>query len=145
MVKFLGDGALAQFPSIEEAVRSADELQFEFTRLAKAERLLARDLRIGVHLGEVGETPEGDLYGDGVNIASRIQSVAKHGEVWVSEDAHRQLRQHPEIHFARRGSHNLKGLATPLNLYAVSLLRDVAPGRWSAASSSGPTRRSSKR
>ena len=58
VVKFLGDGAMAQFPSIEEAVRSADELQFEYTRLAKAERLLARDLRIGVHLGEVAETPK---------------------------------------------------------------------------------------
>ncbi|HJR54367.1 MAG TPA: adenylate/guanylate cyclase domain-containing protein, partial [Gemmatimonadota bacterium] len=121
VVKFLGDGALAEFQSTEQAVRSADALRADFTRVAEAEGLGARELRIGVHVGDVATTEDGDLYGDGVNVASRIQAAADPGEVWVSEDVRRQLRQRPELRFAARGEHALKGLRTPLELHAVGI------------------------
>ena len=121
VVKFLGDGALAEFPSTEQAVRSADALRADFARVAEAEGLGARELRIGVHVGDVATTEDGDLYGDGVNVASRIQAAADPGEVWVSEDVRRQLRQRPELRFATRGTHSLKGLRTPLELHAVGI------------------------
>ena len=121
VVKFLGDGALAEFPSTEQAVRSADVLRADFARVAEAEGLGTRELRIGVHVGDVAATEDGDLYGDGVNVASRIQAAADPGEVWVSEDVRRQLRQRPELRFASRGEHALKGLRTPLELHAVGI------------------------
>ena len=121
VVKFLGDGALAEFPSTERAVRSADALRADFARVAEAEGLGAKELRIGVHVGDVASTEDGDLYGDGVNVASRIQAAADPGEVWVSEDVRRQLRQRPELRFASRGAHTLKGLRTPLELHAVGV------------------------
>ena len=127
VVKFLGDGALAEFLSTEQAVRSADALRADFARVAEAEGLPARKLRIGVHLGDVASTEDGDLYGDGMNIASRIQAAADPGEVWVSEDVRRQLRQRPEIRFGPRGEHPLKGLRTPLKLHAVAIGREVPP------------------
>ena len=121
MVKFLGDGALAEFPSTEQAVRSADALRADYSRVAEAEGLGVGELRIGVHVGDVATTEDGDLYGDGVNVASRIQAAADPGEVWVSEDVRRQLRQRPELRFASRGEHALKGLRTPLELHAVGI------------------------
>ena len=141
VVKFLGDGVLAEFPSTEQAVRSADALRADFSRVAEAEGLGARELRIGVHVGDVAATEDGDLYGDGVNVASRIQAAADPGEVWVSEDVRRQLRQRPELRFGPRGEHALKGLATPLALHAIAIGRDVpaatqragAPARASAS------------
>ncbi|CAN5869258.1 adenylate/guanylate cyclase domain-containing protein [soil metagenome] len=126
VVKFLGDGALAEFPSTELAVRSADTLRADFSRVAEAEGRGSKELRIGVHVGDVAETGDGDLYGDGVNVASRIQAAADPGEVWVSEDVRRQLRQRPELRFAARGEHALKGLRTPLALHAVGI-GDSAP------------------
>jgi len=126
VVKFLGDGALAEFPSTEQAVRSADALRADFARVAEAEGLGARELRIGVHVGDVATTEDGDVYGDGVNVASRITAAADPGEVWVSEDVRRQLRQRPELRFAPRGEHALKGLRTPLELHAVGIGESAA-------------------
>jgi TolB-like protein/class 3 adenylate cyclase len=121
VVKFLGDGALAEFPSTEEAVRSADTLRADLARVAEAEGLGVSELRIGVHVGDVAATEDGDLYGDGVNVASRIQAAADPGEVWVSEDVRRQLRQRPELRFASRGERMLKGLRSPIALHAVGI------------------------
>ena len=136
VVKFLGDGALAEFPSTEQAVRSADALRADFARVAEAEGLGARELRIGIHVGDVASTEDGDLYGDGVNVASRIQAVADPGEVWVSEDVRRQLRQRPELRFASRGERTLKGLRSPIALHAVGI-GDSAPAEDPSAVKSG--------
>jgi adenylate cyclase len=126
VVKFLGDGALAEFPSTEQAVRSADALRADYARVAEAEGLGAKELRIGVHVGDVATTEDGDVYGDGVNVASRITAATDPGEVWVSEDVRRQLRQRPELRFAPRGEHALKGLRTPLELHAVGIGESAA-------------------
>jgi len=125
VVKFLGDGALAEFSSTDMAVRSAEALIGAFAASAEADGLASGELRVGVHVGDVVATEDGDLYGDGVNVASRIQAAGDPGEVWVSEDVRRQLRQRPEFRFESRGERELKGLRRPLAMHAVQVL-DVA-------------------
>src|SRR6185295_13431098 len=82
---------------------------------------LKRDsqLRLGVHLGEVNATPDGDLYGDGINTAARLQHEAQPGQVIVSEDVWRQLRQRPEFRFASLGPVELRGITTAVEVYDV--------------------------
>ena len=124
IVKFLGDGALAEFASTDEAVRSASGLMDAFAREIGGTPPTA--LRIGVHVGDVVTAPDGDLYGDGVNVASRIQSAAEPGEVWTSEDVWRQLRQRPAFHFEARGEPELRGMDAPLAVYAVKVAAGAA-------------------
>jgi serine/threonine-protein kinase len=136
VVKFLGDGALAEFPSTDEAVRSAGDLLLAFRTTAQTEGLAAGELRIGVHVGDVVGTEDGDLYGDGVNVASRIQAAGDPGEIWVSEDVRRQLRQRPEFRFQPRGEKELKGLKRPLVMHAIEVL-DAAT--WTPPEAGAPT------
>jgi TolB-like protein/class 3 adenylate cyclase/Tfp pilus assembly protein PilF len=121
IVKFIGDAVLAEFPSTHEAVRSAIELMDRFATGARSQGLESVDLRVGVHVGDILTAMDGDVYGDGVNIASRIQAAAEPGQVWVSEDVWRQLHQRKEFQFESRGEHALKGVATPVGLYGVRL------------------------
>ena len=122
IVKSMGDGALAEFSSSEMAVRSAHALIAAFAHTADSDGLRTSGLRVGVHVGDVAATDDGDLYGDGVNVASRLQSAARPDEVWVSEDVWRQLRRRPELEFDSRGEHTLKGIAQPMQAYAVVVL-----------------------
>jgi class 3 adenylate cyclase/tetratricopeptide (TPR) repeat protein len=146
VVKSMGDGALAEFSSTEMAARSAHALHGAFSAAAGEAGLEARGLRVGVHVGDVAVTDDGDLYGDGVNVASRIQSAAVPGEVWVSDDVWRQLRRRPELEFDPRGEHELKGIGQPMQAWALSVLDEegwtppepsaaraaVTPGRFAA-------------
>ncbi len=122
IVKSMGDGALAEFSSTEMAARSAFALHGAFADAASEAGLRAGGLRVGVHVGDVAVTDDGDLYGDGVNVASRLQSAAVPGEVWVSEDVWRQLRRRPELQFDPRGEHELKGIGQPMQAHALSVL-----------------------
>ncbi|HYO45592.1 MAG TPA: adenylate/guanylate cyclase domain-containing protein [Gemmatimonadota bacterium] len=112
LVKYLGDGALAEFSSSQAAISSAHALLAAFDEEASAAGLPTGRLRIGVHSGEIVESEDGDLYGDGVNVASRIHSKAGEGEIVVSSDVRRQLRQRPEFRFESLGSLDLKGLGS---------------------------------
>ena len=125
VVKFLGDGALAEFPSSEMAVRSAHALSAAVAREAERDGQSAPEIRLGVHVGDVAATEDGDLYGDGVNVASRLQAAAAPGEVWVSEDVWRQLRRRPELRFEPRGAMELKGIGQPVEAYAVQVLDEA--------------------
>ncbi|HYO48140.1 MAG TPA: adenylate/guanylate cyclase domain-containing protein [Gemmatimonadota bacterium] len=122
IVKFMGDAVLIEFSSTYDAVHSAIEIRDHFTADASSAGLGPRDLSIGVHVDDVVAEEDGDVYGDGVNIASRIQAAAEPGHVWVSEDAWRQLRQHPEFRFDARGSRELKGIAEPVAVYDVAMV-----------------------
>jgi adenylate cyclase len=139
IVKSMGDGALAEFSSTEMAARSAYALHGAFAAAAEEAGLEAGGLRVGVHVGDVAVTDDGDLYGDGVNVASRIQSAAVPGEVWVSEDVWRQLRRRPELVFEPRGEHELKGIGQPMQAHALSVLDEEnwTPPEPSAARSPG--------
>ena len=103
MVKFVGDAVLAEFPSVELAVRAAVRLGLgQFTEQSTASGR-AHNLRIGVHLANVAVAADWDLYGDGVNAAARIQEAAEDGQVMISEDVWRQLRSRQEFQFQLLG------------------------------------------
>src|ERR1700677_928246 len=93
VVKRTGDGSLVEFRSVVDAVRCAIEIQ---NAMVERNAGIAEDrqivFRIGIHLGDVVEESDGDLMGDGVNIAARLEGVAKPGSICLSEDAYRQVK-----------------------------------------------------
>ena len=113
VVKFLGDGALAEFASARLALEAALELCRSFPEAGSR----ATPIRIGLHVGEVASATDGDLYGEGVNLAARIQSAAAPGEVVVSEDAARALRHSRGFRFDDLGPQALKGYPDPIFLF----------------------------
>jgi class 3 adenylate cyclase/tetratricopeptide (TPR) repeat protein len=119
VIKFLGDGALAEFPSTDSAVRAAVALRQAFAERSEAAHHGARDLRIGVHVGDVVAGEDGDLYGDGINVASRLQAAAEPGQVLVSGEVWRQLKPRPEFSFEALGARTLKGIDGPVDAYAA--------------------------
>jgi adenylate cyclase len=118
VVKFLGDAVLAEFPSTEMAVRAATSLSQQF-REESATTGRAHDLRIGVHVGDVAVDADGDLYGDCVNAAARIEAAVGPGQVAVSEDVWRQIRGRGGLRFEPLGGRDLKGVGS-IDLYVVS-------------------------
>jgi adenylate cyclase len=120
VVKRTGDGLIVEFRSVVDAVRSAIEIQKGMVErnvgVAADQRI---EFRIGVHLGDVVEEADGDLMGDGVNIAARIESIAEPGGICVSEDAYRQVRDKVKEQFADRGEKALKNIARPVRVYAL--------------------------
>ncbi len=118
VIKFLGDGGLAVFPSADAAVRAGLTVQQDFqARTAAAGN--AAGLRVGIHLGEVVTAPDGDVYGDGVNTASRILHEAEPGQVVVSEDVWRQIRQRRGYRFGTVAERTLAGLDEPVKIRVV--------------------------
>lgn len=123
IVKFIGDATLAEFTSTEAAVRAAWLLRRNYqTRVSEA-GLEPSSLRIGVHVGDVVQASDGDLYGDGVNVCARLQQAAEPDQIIVSGDVRRQLRQRPEFHFDRLGQRDLKGVGR-IGMHAVSISID---------------------
>ena len=119
VVKFFGDAVLAEFPSTEMAVRAAAVLSKKYAEQSiKTGR--AHYLRIGVHLGDVAVDTDGDLYGDGVNGAARIQAAVDPGQVVVSDDVWRQIRGRQGFRFEGLGNRDLKGVGL-IDLYLVTL------------------------
>lgn len=118
LVKFLGDGGLAVFPSSDAATRGGLAVQREFAERASAAGCPAT-LRIGIHVGEVVGATDGDVYGDGVNIADRIQREAEPGQVVVSGDVRRQLRQRSGYRFQALGVRSLRGVEEPVEICVV--------------------------
>jgi len=111
-LKEMGDGAMAQFKSALDAVKCAIEIQ----EVAKTE-LNAR-LRIGIHLGDI--TIEGDeIYGDGINVASRIETIAVPGTVFISEAVHGAIKGVDNIHTQFLGERKLKNVDGPVRIYKV--------------------------
>jgi TolB-like protein/Tfp pilus assembly protein PilF len=141
IVKFIGDAALVESPSAEAAVMAADELR----GLMRA----GESIRTGIHLGDVAVGPDGDLYGDGVNTAQRIQTVAQPGQIVVSGDVWRQLRNRSTFRFEPLGERALKGVEA-LDLYAVTevarprptVAPDLPAAPAAAAPATAPTDRS---
>jgi len=93
IVKRTGDGSLIEFRSVVDAVRCAIEVQnglIERNAGLPPERRI--EFRVGIHLGDVVEESDGDLMGDGVNIAARLESICEPGAIYLSEDAYRQVK-----------------------------------------------------
>ncbi len=121
VVKYIGDAALAEFASVDGALRSALTLMERFNEDATV-RQHGTTLRVGVNVGEVITAPDGDIYGDGVNLASRLQSQAAPGQVVASEAVHAQIRQRPVFRTEPLGAKAVKGISDPVRIYAVTLL-----------------------
>ncbi len=122
IVKRTGDGFIAEFRSVVDAVRSAIETQTGMldrnAGLAPEKRI---ELRIGIHLGDVVEEADGDLMGDGVNIAARLESLCTPGAICLSEDAYRQLKGRLDASVTDLGPKQLKNIAEPIRVYALDV------------------------
>ena len=120
VVKRTGDGALVEFRSVVDAVRCAIEIQ---NAMAERNAGVPEDrrivFRIGVHLGDVVEEADGDLMGDGVNIAARLEGVAEPGAICLSEDAYRQVRARLDLAVSDLGATQLKNIAEPVRIYSL--------------------------
>ena len=139
VVKRTGDGALVEFRSVVEAVRCAIEVQNSMAErnagLPPDQRI---DFRIGIHLGDVVEESDGDLMGDGVNIAARLEGVAKPGAICLSEDAYRQVKARLDLAVRDLGATMLKNIAEPIRVYALEVgVAPLASGQRKAGRSSG--------
>jgi adenylate cyclase len=142
IVKRTGDGAIVEFRSVVDAVRCAIEVQNAMIeRNAGVPPEQRIDFRLGIHLGDVVEESDGDLMGDGVNIAARLQGVAKPGGVCLSEDAYRQVKGRLDIAVSDLGATQLKNIAEPVRVYALEIWSPAQP----SPKTSGAFARSRKR
>jgi TolB-like protein/tetratricopeptide (TPR) repeat protein len=120
LIKTMGDGALLEFASPVAAVTCATAVQSALAERAAIEpedrRVL---LRIGVNLGDVVAQTDGDLYGDGVNIAARLESIASPGGIAISGKVHEELQGKVGLVFEDRGEQSLKNVARPVRVYAL--------------------------
>jgi len=118
-VKTVGDGFLVEFPSALEAVRCALEIQQLMHRRNQgvtSEKKIS--LRVAVHLGDV-EHRDGDVYGDAVNIASRIQSLTDPGGICITQQVYDHVRKNEEFRMVALGQNRLKNVQTPTEVYRV--------------------------
>jgi TolB-like protein len=122
VVKRTGDGSIVEFRSVVDAVNCAIEVQRAMVeRNAEVASDKRIEFRIGVHLGDVVEESDGDLMGDGVNIAARLEGIAKPGAICLSEDAYRQVKGRLDLKVLDLGVTQLKNIAEPIHVYAVEV------------------------
>jgi adenylate cyclase len=125
--KLMGDGILAEYPSVVDAVRSGIAIQ---SAMAAAETSLPSDrrivFRIGINLGDVMIDGD-DMYGDGINVAARIQSLANPGGVAVSGTVHEHVGSKLAVAFTDSGEHSVKNIEKPVRVYTVALGKSAAP------------------
>jgi class 3 adenylate cyclase len=119
-IKELGDGVLTSFPNVTDAVLCATEIQ----RICNEKG--DYKLRIGIHLGEV-VFEDGDVFGDGVNIASRLQTLAPVGGIWISETVHQNVFNKKEIRTRFVREEVLKNVKEPIRVYEVGTEDAVLP------------------
>jgi TolB-like protein/class 3 adenylate cyclase len=119
IVKNTGDGFLAEFPSAVEAVRAAVQFQTRINDLtigdAEGRRIA---FRVGINIGDVIVEPH-DIFGDGVNIAARLEGIAEPGGICISSAAYEHVRGKVGVQLADLGEQNLKNIALPVRAYAV--------------------------
>lgn len=120
IVKRTGDGVIVEFRSVVNAVACALDIQGE---MAQRNAGVALDrsirIRIGVHLGDVVEEADGDLMGDGVNIATRLEGIADPGAICLSEDAFRQVKARLSVGYKDLGFKTLKNISEPVRVYSL--------------------------
>jgi TolB-like protein/class 3 adenylate cyclase/Tfp pilus assembly protein PilF len=122
VVKRTGDGSLIEFRSVVDAVRCAIEVQngmLERNAGVPPERRI--EFRVGIHLGDVVEESDGDLMGDGVNVAARLEGIAKPGAICLSEDAYRQVKARVDLAVSDLGPTQLKNIAEPIRVYSLDV------------------------
>jgi adenylate cyclase len=122
IVKEMGDGIIIEFLSAVDAARAALDIQ---RQLGRRNAGLVVDnpleLRIGIHIGDVVVHPDGDVLGETVNIAARLEGIAQPGGICLSEDAYRQIRDRLPARFQDLGEQQLKNIVHPLRVYAMQI------------------------
>jgi adenylate cyclase len=135
-VKLTGDGALVEFRSVVDAVRCAVEIQRGMIErnsgLAPEQRI---EFRIGVHLGDVVEEADGDLMGDAVNIAARLEAIAAPGAICLSEDAYRQVSGRLDMEVVDLGPTQLKNIERSIRVYSLQV---ASPAQAKPVTAAGP-------
>src|ERR1700751_1090869 len=122
LIKTTGDGALVEFASPLAATRCAVEIQDHLSS-----RDSALTLRVAINLGDVIVGPDGDLYGDGINIAVRLEGTADPGGILISEKVYSEVEGKLDVDFEDRGEQQLKNIARPVRVYAVRAGAHGAP------------------
>ena len=124
VVKRTGDGSIIEFRSVVDAVRCAIEVQNAMVErnagVPEDRRIL---FRIGIHLGDVVEESDGDLMGDGINIAARLESIAEPGAICLSEQAYWQVKGRLDLAVTDLGPTQLKNIAEPIRVYSLDVDR----------------------
>ena len=122
VVKRTGDGAIVEFRSVVDAVNCAIEVQRAMVeRNAEVAPDKRIEFRIGIHLGDVVEESDGDLMGDGVNIAARLEGVAKPGAICLSEQAYWQVKGRLDLKVSDLGATQLKNIVEPVRIYSLEV------------------------
>ena len=120
IVKTTGDGMLVEFPSAVDAVKCASEIQDAMAgRNTDVPDNIRMQFRIGINLGEIIIDTDGDIFGDGVNIAARLEELAMPGTVNISEDVYRQVHGRLDAGLEDLGPQTLKNIANPVKVYRV--------------------------
>jgi adenylate cyclase len=133
IVKTTGDGMLAEFASAVDAARCAIEIQREMTQQnAAVPPELRIEFRIGIHIGDI-IIDDNDIFGDGVNIAARLEGLAAPGGVCVSDDAHRQIRGKLDVAFDDIGEQTLKNIIEPMRAWQIRIAGEAAAAIGSSA------------
>ena len=143
IVKRTGDGAIVEFRSVVDAVRCAIEMQegmVERNAGLSPERRI--EFRVGIHLGDVVEESDGDLMGDGVNIAARLEGIAEPGGICLSEDAYRQVKGRLDPAADDLGKTQLRNIAEPIRVYALRVGVPVQAQPQTAVQAAAPKKRS---
>jgi adenylate cyclase len=121
IVKTTGDGLLVEFASVVDAVRCAVEVQREMiTRNAAAPAGRRIEFRMGINVGDI-IIEDGDIFGDGVNVAARLESLAEPGGICISAAAHEQVRDKLDLAFDDLGEQQVKNIARPVRAYRVGV------------------------
>jgi TolB-like protein/class 3 adenylate cyclase len=139
-IKTIGDAFLVEFNSALEAAQCAIAIQRALAKRdadAPTERQI--QVRIGIHIGDVVHR-DGDVYGDGVNIASRIEPLADAGGICVSMDVERQIRNAVETHFEKLAPTELKNISVPMDLFRIVLPWEKQPARATLSQTTPKTR-----
>lgn len=127
IVKTTGDGVLVEFASAVDAARCAVDIQHEMiNRSAEVAPDFRIEFRIGIHVGDI-IIDDGDIFGDGVNIAARLEGIAEPGGICVSDDAYRQIRGKIDAPFEDIGQQTLKNIAEPMSAWKVRTSGEVTP------------------
>ena len=143
IVKRTGDGSVIEFRSVVDAVRCAIEVQHAMVERNAGVALEKRiEFRIGIHLGDVVEESDGDLMGDGVNIAARLEGMCVPGAICLSEDAYRQVKGRLDFAVSDLGPTQLKNIAEPIRVYSLQVGAPAVAKPAAAAKTPEPKRRS---
>ncbi|WP_249158323.1 adenylate/guanylate cyclase domain-containing protein [Bradyrhizobium jicamae] len=133
IVKTTGDGLLVEFASAVDAVRSSMEVQSRMAEqnaaLSQAQRI---EFRIGIHVGDI-IIDNDDIFGDGVNIAARLENIADPGGICLSDDAYRQIRGKVDAAFEDMGGQTLKNITEPIRAWRMKIGTEVSAARHSTS------------